>query len=405
MRLPRARASCGGPIDRHLERAEPAWRCAVALACVAWMASCDAGSSDAAPPSEPPAPQVDAPSDAPPPEIAAYALQPGESLDVIESFPPDGKPLLRREVLRDADGLVNHGKFERWHPNGMLAERGYYLRGQKHGTYLVAADTGLKESEVSYRFGVPDGVSTTWNNMGLVKERAVYVDGKLEGEIERNVGTNPKERGRYEHGLEVGPWTYWFPAGGKQAEGEFIAGKRTGTWRTWFPEGGGLESEGRFEAGLEQGDWVYYFPTGGKQAEGSFEAGKRTGVWRTWHQWHLPDTDGLQSEETYRNGVLDGPAVELDVEGRKTAERTYAGGVPDGKQVEYYPDGKPQAESLYSAGKLEGLMRRWFADGTLQVEGTMRDGKRDGRWSYFNPDGTVNEAWTGEYRDDVRVSG
>jgi antitoxin component YwqK of YwqJK toxin-antitoxin module len=323
---------------------------ASALACCAGLAACEPGSPVNAPPDAPAKPAESASESGPPPEIAAFALQPGQSVDVIEAFHPDGRPLLRREVLRDADGLVNHGKFQRWHANGLLAEEGYYLNGQKHGLYLLVADTGLKESEIRYRLGVPDGPSTIWDELGQVRERAVYAGGQLDGPFETFVQGKPKEQGRYAHGLEDGPWTYWHPGAGKQAEGSYTAGRRSGVWRTWYVSG------------------------------------------------------GLKREETYRDGVLDGPATELDEEGRKLAERSYAAGVPDGRQVEYYPDGRPQSEAHYSAGRLEGLQRRWFQDGALQVEGAMRGGKREGRWSYFHPDGTVNEEWTGEYRDDVRVS-
>jgi antitoxin component YwqK of YwqJK toxin-antitoxin module len=329
--------------------------CAAALLAAGLLLACSEGGSPQAGPetgaSDQAAAEAPPAEDGPPDELAAYELAPGQSLDVVEGFYPDGKPLLRREVLRDADGMVNHGRFQRWHANGAVAELGWYLEGRKHGTYLQVAETGLKLSEVRYDRGRRQGLSLTWNEMGQLKRRAHFSADQLDGEYELYAGGEIKERGRYAAGVEEGPWTYWF-------------------------------------AGV------------GKAEEGSYEAGQREGLWRSWHT-----SGALRAEETFHGGVLDGPAVEYDEEGRRIAERSYQDGVPDGLQVEYHPDGTVQSEARYTAGRLEGLQRRWYPDGTLQVEGTMRDGKREGRWTYYDPDGAINEAWSGEYRNDERVSG
>src|SRR5687767_14896805 len=47
---------------------------------------------------------------------------PAGSVSVIEESWPDGKPKLRRSVLHDGDGIVNHGPFSKWHRNGVPAE-------------------------------------------------------------------------------------------------------------------------------------------------------------------------------------------------------------------------------------------------------------------------------------------
>ena len=33
----------------------------------------------------------------------------------------------------------------------------------------------------------------------------------------------------------------------------------------------------------------------------------------------------------------------------------------------------------------------------------MRDGKRQGTWRFWDADGSLNAAWSGEYRDGVKV--
>jgi uncharacterized protein len=315
------------------------------------LAACADADGDALPQVAPPASEATpAPSGAVDPlaEIAAFVPGPGQSLDVIELRDERGELSLRRGVLRDADGMINHGHFQRWHPNGQMAEDGHYLAGARHGRYTVIADSGLKETEIEYRRGVKHGEALAWGKLGVLRERARYVDGVLDGDFEGQAGGS-RVRGRYAAGVEVGLWTWTDLEGRKQREGEFALGKRTGTWRTWHE-------------GLQ-----------------------------------------LATEEPYVEGVLEGLAVEYDSAGVRRAEREYKAGQPHGESREFHPDGSPAARIAYSEGVPHGPQSRWYENGVLQMEGTMERGKRSGPWIYNKLDGTRNEAWSGTYEADQRV--
>lgn len=292
-------------------------------------------------------PEPDLPVD-PLAEVEAYELAPGQSLDVVEVRSEDGSLKLRRGVLRDADGMVNHGHFQRWHANGQLAEDGHYLAGQRHGRYAVVAESGLKETEVEYRRGVKHGESLAFTKGGQIKERAHYVDGVLHGPFEGRVA-QLRVSGTYDHGVEVGLWTWSDFDGNKQREGELAGGVKVGLWRSWHPG------------------------------------------------------DVLASEEPYVDGQLEGVVVEYDENGVRRAERTYVAGQLQGESREYYPSGKPSASIHYTEGVPDGPQTRWYEDGVVQMQGTMSRGKRSGAWVYNGPDGTRNEAWSGTYEADVRV--
>jgi uncharacterized protein len=281
-------------------------------------------------------------------EIEAFVPEPGQSLDVIEVRDERGELKLRRGVLRDADGMVNHGRFQRWHPNGQQAEDGHYLAGQRHGRYTVIADSGLKETEIEYRRGVKHGEALSWTKLGALKERAHYVDGVLHGEFESRGGAT-RVRGAYDRGVEVGPWTW-------------------------------TDQEGQ------------------RQSEGSFEQGVRSGLWRTWHPGEVPAT-----EEPYVAGQLEGVLVEYDAQGVRRAEREYVAGQLQGEVREYHPDGSPSAVIAYADGVPHGPQTRWYEGGAVQMQGSMERGKRSGQWVYYRPDGSRNEAWSGTYEADVRV--
>lgn len=281
-------------------------------------------------------------------EIAAYELQPGQTLDLIEVRDERGELSLRRGVLRDQDGMVNHGAFQRWHANGQMAEDGHYLAGARHGRYTVIADSGLKETEIEYRRGVKHGESLTWGKLGVLRERAHYVDGVLHGPYEAQMGET-RVRGRYENGLEVGPWTW------SDLEGQTLR-------------------------------------------EGEFQGGKRAGVWRTWHANGQP-----AGEERYVDGVFEGLVVEFDEAGMRRAERNYKAGQPHGESLEYHADGSLAARITYHEGVPHGPQSRWYENGVLQMEGSMDRGKRSGPWIYNKLEGTRNEAWSGTYEADVRI--
>ena len=284
-------------------------------------------------------------------EIREHPLEEGETLESLASSNEDGTPALVRSVIRNEDGVINHGRFQKWHPNAQLAEEGHYLRGQKHGTYTVIAESGLKKTEIEFRHGKRHGQYLKWRQRGVLKERSHYHEGLLHGSFEQWNGLIRSVQGTYEHGRETGPWTYWhmLEESVVSSQGEFLEGRKHGLWKNWN------------------------------------EAGSPT------------------TEETFTQGEWDGPFREYAETGDLAVERTYAAGRPDGLQVEWHPGGQKKSESRYVEGRLDGPQEHWFQNGQLRMKGSVKDGKRLGRWVYYNADGTVNESWTGTYENDQRI--
>lgn len=340
------------PMSTQRRRAGIPYGAGRALSCVALAILVACGPS----PSEEEGPEgpVDAPVQELDPlvEIREHELEPGERIESLATAFEDGSPMLTREVIRNEDGIVNHGRFRRWHANGQLAEEGHYLRGAKHGTYTVIADSGMKTTEIDYRRGKRNGQYLKWGPRGVLKERSHYREDVLHGSFEQWSGLTRAVMGQYEQGVQ------------------------TGTWTTWHP----LETEV-------------------KSSEGEYRQGLKHGVWKTW------DEEGrLLSEETYSEGEWDGPYVEYGEGGEPVVQRTYSRGRPEGVQIEWYPDGAKKSQSVYVDGRLDGPQEQWYPSGQKRAEGLLKDGKRVGRWVYYNADGTVNESWTGTYDNDERIS-
>jgi antitoxin component YwqK of YwqJK toxin-antitoxin module len=268
----------------------------------------------------------------------------GGPREVLEEAWPDGKPRLRRAIQRDADGLFNHGPFRKWHPNGVVAEEGNYVLGEKDGLYVVRWDTGFDKSRIEYRRGVQHGREQRWSEDGVLLYDATFASGELDG-LERS----------------------WWSGEQLRSEVTWRAGVPVGESTTWSADGVVLE-QGRYEDGMRTGTWTQRYPEG-----------------------------GLRSLEGYRAGKLHGRAIEYDPSGAVLAEREYADGVAHGIHLEFYAGGGKKSSIVYVAGKPDGPCETWYEAGAKESAGEMRAGLREGTWTFWRPDTTIDEARSGVY--------
>jgi antitoxin component YwqK of YwqJK toxin-antitoxin module len=287
---------------------------------------------------------------APPPQ-PAHVVQGVGKIEVIEERYADGTLKLRREVRRDRDGIVNHGLFESWHPNGQISQSGRTLDGRWDGLVVLRWDNGHLKEENEYKRGVRNGKCNQYWKNEMPKLVSNYKDGTLDGPfVDYRFGPEKKSR-----------------------EGAYAAGKEDGPWKE-YDENGIVVSEGPYAAGVKQGLWIHRHPSG-----------------------------KTKTEDGYRDGQLDGTCREYSEAGVLIAEANYKAGKSDGLRVEWFPSGVKRSETTYAAGLPNGRSTVWFETGAKQVEGEMKDGKRNGRWTYWNADGSINKEWSGTYDDDKRV--
>jgi hypothetical protein len=79
-------------------------------------------------------------------------------------------------------------------------------------------------------------------------------------------------------GLREGPWTDFWPAGGKWRVGQYKNGKHHGHWTVFRPNGKKLY-EADFKAGFLHGKIVVYYENEQKRVEGAYTFGKANGRW------------------------------------------------------------------------------------------------------------------------------
>ncbi|HQR28926.1 MAG TPA: hypothetical protein PLL32_00865 [Anaeromyxobacteraceae bacterium] len=90
-------------------------------------------------------------------------------------FYPDGK-IASKETFSRGDAV---GTYEAWHPNGKLARKGSYKKGLAVGTWRNWDDQGRLRSEVAYK--LPRATRTEFFPNGKVRARGDMLDGAKVG--------------------------------------------------------------------------------------------------------------------------------------------------------------------------------------------------------------------------------
>jgi hypothetical protein len=105
----------------------------------------------------------------------AYAV--GESEGFSGAWVNVGTNGNKASELNYKDGLQD-GLTTRWFSNGAKGEEANYKDGKLHGTTTEWNTNGAIESKTNYKDGIKDGLSASWNSEGI-KTEANYKNGKF----------------------------------------------------------------------------------------------------------------------------------------------------------------------------------------------------------------------------------
>ncbi|TWT95295.1 MORN repeat variant [Botrimarina colliarenosi] len=159
-----------------------------------------------------------------------------------------------------------------------------------------------------------------------------------------------------------GPHKEYYSNGELYVAGEYDRGKAVGTWVYHHPNGT-VAKEVTYKQGRPDGEVKVFNEEGKLTARREYAEGKRTGVWETYSD------DGEQKlrEETYEEGVANGPF------------RTW------------YTNGQIRQETNFVKGKMEGLATEWTRVGDKRAELNFKNGLKDGAAKVWQTDGKVIE--------------
>lgn len=191
----------------------------------------------------------------------------------------------------------------------------------------------------------------------------------------------------------------------------FVAGKTNGTDTTYYATGCPMVIRTHVQ-GVENGHWTYFYDSLGTIAwEMNYSVGQQNGP-QVFYSRKEKGQGDTTKYENYINGVLNGPKVTFDANGKRTKQVNYVKGLLDGPFLVYNKEGKVIEELNYKQGKREGVFKYYYDDGTLlRTENWTMDVK-NGEFKTFYYEGFVQtsenykkgikEGWFEEYFPDQK---
>lgn len=189
-------------------------------------------------------------------------------------------------------------------------------------------------------------------------------------------------------------------------------GKRHGQWVGYYEDTKHLKYEGQFEHGQEVGIFTYYDNTKAKQvlatrvfnskdqsayttffsgkfkvSEGKVVNKQYEGEWKYYHK----DMDAIMTLEYYRAGKLEGIRKVFYKSGEIAEEATYRNGSKEGPYKKYAENGVVLEESTFKSGNPHGPTIVRDVNGKVVTIGQYKNGKSVGVWKYYENGQLVKE--------------
>ena len=242
-------------------------------------------------------------------------------------------------------------------------------------------EKGQKSLVVNVKEGERDGLTIGWYENGQKGGESIFKDGKLISAVawkpngEKCSVTNVKDGNGVavmynEDGTEGGRailkdgemvslmQTQWHENGQKESEYTLKDDKPDGLWTYWH-ENGQKSLEETYKDGSLEGASEWY-ESGQKKSESTFEGENELSEVATEWEWY--SNGQKKSESIYKDGELNGPAVEWHENGQKAWEGAYKDGKADGLQTEWYENGQKSLEGTFKDGE-EISFKSWDEDG------------------------------------------
>ena len=204
----------------------------------------------------------------------------------------------------------------------------------------------------------------------------------------------------------VGRWTYWYPNGQKEAEGDYReardSGKRgatgllmdgrEGPWILWHPNGQ-KKQEGIYNSGKLEGTLTIWHENGKKKSETPFKDGKREGTFTSWYE-----NGQKESEANFKDDKANGPQTIWYPSGQKQQATLWKDDKKEGPGSRWYDNGQKSSDTLWRDDQLEGPDTDWYENGQKKAEVILKNGKANGPLSYWYDNG--QKACDALLRDD-----
>lgn len=332
--------------------------------------------------------------------------------------------------------------FQEWYPNGQVKRIANYLNDKLNGKEETFYENGQEKSKISYILDRIDGSLKTWfeegslheekqfvnsvpvglhidyykknpeNNDQIIEREVRYTNGKLDGE-QKSYYKNGQLQAclNYRSNVLHGKKAFFGLNGELLEEANYINGQLDGKY--FAVKENGLEVIYHYKNDQLEGKHIVYYKKNGffgkvKAYEATFKNGMLQG-----EAIEYNEAGTKISSIFYQNGKKQGPVTHYDHEGRVILASEYDQDVQHGMTYEYYPNGHLKREVLFVAGKkmgqekfyddttdgkiillksyqnglLSGLWQEWNPFGILIFEAEYKNGKKHGMLTKFDPQG------------------
>ena len=152
--------------------------------------------------------------------------------------PTTNSPEMANYDLRELnqEGLMNA---ELRNIDNEIIEQGYFLNGNKHGTWVKYSPDGENVEEITgYINGKVEGMTIKLNKTGQISERAFYRANKLDGMYQKFEYGKLKMEAHYDEGVLDGRVTKYINFSNKVlSEADYKNGQLNGIFRHYDDEG------------------------------------------------------------------------------------------------------------------------------------------------------------------------
>lgn len=289
-----------------------------------------------------------------------------------------------KEILNkvDAKGL-KQGVWKEFWDNEKLKYEAFYINDKLDGYYKVYNKDGSLKLIEKYKMGVK--IKDAEELQKFVIKNEYYPDGKIKATQSFNLHDKP-EGVRREFDKEGNTIAGKIYKNGVLVEVGIVddKGYKQGKFTEYYADGK-IKAIGTYKNNFKIGNWKFYYPNSVLEQEGNYNAqGKADGDWKWYHK-----SSEVLREQTFINGLEDGPVIEYSDSGIVITKGEYAEGNEEGNWIFYV--GNQKYEGSYKSGLKNGVWKIFYSNGILAFEGSFFDDLPEGKHLYYYENGKKKE--------------
>jgi len=172
----------------------------------------------------------------------------------VEVKDNNGVVIEKYQILEDS---TRHGTYETFKSDGAQMEKAVYQNGKLEGQRTLYYADGQVEIEENYVSGIMNGPYKVFHENGQLNVEVHYEDGKMQGLLKRYFDTGTlQEEVTFVDSEENGPFKEYFASGNVEWEGAFLNGDNEEGILIQYNEDGTIKKKMNCSSGICRTIWT-----------------------------------------------------------------------------------------------------------------------------------------------------